>query len=108
MAFAQPGAGDLDEFRALAQVLEGAAAGIAHRRLHSTDKLVDHILRRPLERHLPLDPFGNQLHLYLATLLKIAVGRPSRHRSNSAHAATAFVGSALLEKGLQRLLRGAV
>src|SRR3546814_3352322 len=63
MAFAQPGAGDLDEFRALAQVLEGAAAGIAHRRLHATDKLAAHILRRLLARHLPLAPFGNQLHL---------------------------------------------
>src|SRR3546814_7292616 len=88
-------------------VLEGAAAGIAHRRLHATDKLVDHILRRPLERHLPLDPFGNQLHLVLDILLKIAVGRPARHRADAAHAAIAFVGAALIEKGFARRLGGA-
>src|SRR3546814_16991763 len=63
MAFAQPGAGDLDEFRALAQVLEGAAAGIAHRRLHATDKLVDQILPRPLARPLPHAPFRTHTHL---------------------------------------------
>ena len=35
MAFTQAGAGNLDEGRAFAQILERSAAGISHRRLYA-------------------------------------------------------------------------
>ena len=38
-----------------------ADAGIAHRRLHPADQLVDDVAHRALERHLPLDPLGHEL-----------------------------------------------
>src|SRR3546814_16632606 len=70
MALTQTRIGDLHEFRALAKILQSAAARIAHRGLHAADELMDHILGRPLEGHMPLDPFGEQLHLVIDILLE--------------------------------------
>src|SRR3546814_11177288 len=73
MAFAQTRVGYAHEFGALAEILEGAAAGIAHRGLHAADHLVDHILCGAFERHLALNSLGNQLSLVLDILLEIPV-----------------------------------
>src|SRR3546814_7799001 len=78
---------DAHEFGALAEILEGAAAGITHRGLHAADHLVNDVLRGALERHLALNALGNQLHLVLDILLEIAVGAAARHRADAAHAA---------------------
>src|SRR3546814_17570698 len=51
VAFAQTRVGDAHEFGALAEILEGAAAGITHRGLHAADHLVNDVLRGALERH---------------------------------------------------------
>src|SRR3546814_7435101 len=87
VAFAQTRVGDAHEFGALAEILEGAAAGITHRGLHAADHLVNDVLRGALERHLALNALGNQLHLVLDILLEIAVGAAARHRADAAHAA---------------------
>src|SRR3546814_6423451 len=93
VAFAQTRVGDAHEFGALAEILEGAAAGITHRGLHAADHLVNDVLRGALERHLALNALGNQLHLVLDILLEIAVGAAARHRADAAHAAIAFIGN---------------
>ena len=68
---------------------------------------MDHILGRALERHLPLNPFGDQLHLVLDVRLEIAVGAPPRHGTDAAHAAIALIGPPLIEEGFARCLGGA-
>ena len=102
MAFRQAGIGDLDEAGTLLQILDGAAAGIAHRGLHAADQLVNDILGRPLERHLAFDTLGHQLHLVLDVGLEIAVGAAARHRADAAHAAIALIGAALIQEGFAR------
>src|SRR3546814_17653536 len=85
VAFAQTRVGDAHEFGALAEILEGAAAGITHRGLHAADHLVHYDLRGALERHLALTALGHQLPLVLDILLEIAVDARTRHRAVAAH-----------------------
>ena len=81
-------------------------SGIAHRRLHAADQLVDDVADRPLVRHLALDALRHQLQLILDVLLEIAVGRAAGHRPDRAHAAIALVGAALVQEGLARRFLG--
>ena len=107
MAFAQARAGDPHEARALLQIGDRRRAGIAHRRLHAADELVDHLTRRPLERHLPFDALRHQLELILDVALEITIRRSAPHRADRAHAAIRFVGAALIQERLARRFLGA-
>src|SRR3546814_7027421 len=61
--------GDADEASAFLKFIDRSCAGIAHCRLDPAHQLMDHILGRALERHLPLDAFGHQLQLVVDVLL---------------------------------------
>src|SRR5439155_26898096 len=87
VAFAQARAGDADELRLLVEFRQIARADIAHRRSETTGELVHHVADRALVGHLALDALGDQLQRVLDVLLKVAVGRAARHRTDRAHAA---------------------
>src|SRR6516225_5766235 len=53
--------GDLDEFRAGAHILDGAATGVAHARAKTAHQLADDRRRRSLVGDAALDTFGHEL-----------------------------------------------
>src|SRR3546814_10814862 len=107
MALPQARTRDPHEPRALLEIGNRRGAGIAHRRLHAADQLVDDIPGRPLERHLSFDPFGHQLELILDIALEIAVGRAAPHCADRPPAAVALIRTPLIEERLARCLFGA-
>src|SRR5512143_1951114 len=58
---ADAGRRDLDEFGARAQLLDGGAAAVAHRRTQAAHQLVNDVDQRTLERNAPLDALGDEL-----------------------------------------------
>src|SRR3546814_20875740 len=79
MALPQARTRDPHEPRALLEIGNRRGAGLAHRRLHAADQLVDDIPGRPLDRNLSFDPFGHPLELILDIALAIAVDGPAPH-----------------------------
>src|SRR3546814_20725717 len=90
MAFTQARIGDADKAGALLQLVDRMRASIAHRGLDTADKLMDHVLGRPLVGHLAFNSLGHQLQLVLDVLLEIAIGRAARHRAHRTHPAIGF------------------
>src|ERR1700761_64570 len=72
VAFLQPGAGDLDE-RGVLELLDGAAAAVAHAGPQAADQLVGHRGERPPVRDLALDALGDELVLAQHVVLEVAV-----------------------------------
>src|SRR5690625_2416668 len=102
MAFAEAGAGDADELRAVPHLLDRPVAGVTHRGAETADQLVDHIAGRAAIGDMALDAFGHELVGALDFLLKITVGRAARHGADASHAAIALVAAALVEHDLAR------
>src|SRR5262245_7475419 len=61
VAFAQAGASDAHETRALLHLGDGLAAGIAHPRAQAADELRDDLRNRAAVGHTALDALGHQL-----------------------------------------------
>src|SRR6266581_2406109 len=73
MALAQAGAGDADEARLLLHLLDGGAAGIAHRLAQAADQLVDQRPQHAFVGHARLDALGDEAALIDYAALEVAV-----------------------------------
>src|SRR5215203_4502543 len=71
MRLAEPAAGDAHEARVGAQLLDGAAAAVAHPGAEPAHELVDGVGDGTLVRHPPLDPLRHELPAI--GLLEVAV-----------------------------------
>src|SRR6266852_768741 len=73
MALAQAGAGDTNEARLLLHLLDGGAAGIAHRLAQAADQLVNQRPQHALVGHTRLDALGDEAALIDYAALEVAV-----------------------------------
>src|SRR5262249_5363883 len=107
VALAKPAGGDADEARVLPQVLDGAAAGVAHSAPDAAEHLVDVHRQAALVRDAALDALGDQLLLLLDVALEVAFLAAALHRAERAHAPVTLVAAALVQDDLARRLLGA-
>src|SRR5262249_28722174 len=79
VAFAQSSTGDADETGALAQILDSAAAAVAHARTQSTDQLIHHIGDGAFVGDTSLDALRHELAGLRLVALEIAVAFATHH-----------------------------
>src|SRR5436190_581330 len=99
--------GDLDELAALAQLVDGGIAGVAHARAQAAHQLLDHRDRAALVGDAALHALGHELVDVHVRVLEVAIGRALLHRAERAHAAVGLVRAALIELDLTGRLLGA-
>src|SRR5688572_1146250 len=105
--FAQTHGGRAHETRLGAQVVDGAAAGVAHAGLEPADQLVDRLRQRAAIRDAPLDPLGDQLGVAGHLALEVPVAAAGAHRADRSHAPVHLVAAPLVQDDLARRLVGA-
>ena len=107
VALFHAGAGDADELRLAAHLLDVAAAGVAHRGTHAADQLMHDRRKAALVGYAPLDTLGHQLVL-LGVFLEVAIARAllARHRPQRSHAPVGLIGPALEQQNLARAFIG--
>src|SRR2546430_5463861 len=88
MRFAKTGAGDPDEPRVRAQVVDRPGARVAHARAETADELVHDRRERAERANAALDSLGNELRKLADVGLAVAVARTARfHHAERAHPA---------------------
>src|SRR5688572_1726729 len=107
VALAQAGRADAHELRLGAQLVDGAAAGVAHARAQTAEELVDRLGEPAAVGHAPLDALGDQLAGLGHLGLEVAVLGAGAHGAQRAHAAVDLVAAPLVEDDLARRLVGA-
>src|SRR5574337_1558061 len=98
--FAETGARDFDEPRALLKRLQALAPRVSHAGLQATDELEDAVRKQTLIRHPAFNALGHELCPLLFMGLKIAILAAPLHGADGAHAAVELVASALIQNGL--------
>src|SRR6266699_5226558 len=73
VALAQAGAGDANEARLFLHLLDGGAAGIAHRLAQAADQLVDQRPQHAFVGYARLDTFGDEAALVDYVALEVAI-----------------------------------
>src|SRR5688572_9674977 len=105
VTLAHAGGADLQEARLSAEILQRAAAAVAHACFQSADQLMDVEREAALVRDAALDALGHELHVGLVAL-EVAVAAPRLHGLDRGHAAVELVGAALEEDRLAGALLG--
>src|SRR5207245_5600648 len=103
VALAQTGCGDPHELRLRAQLVDAAAAGVAHPAAQAAHQLEDVHRQGTLVGNAPFDPLRDQLHLF-RVVLEVAVARALLHRAHGTHPAIRLVGPPLEEDHVSRRL----
>src|SRR5262245_53073807 len=95
MRFPETSRSDAAELCLFLELFDRAAAGIAHARAQTADKLRDHLGDRALVRDAALDAFRNILRVGDSAFLGITVARTFSHRADRAHSAIGLKVAAL-------------
>ena len=106
MALGAAGIGDADEL-GLLQVLDGAAARVAHAGLQAANHLVEHFAEGAFVGHAAHNAFGHKLLGVGLLVLEVAVLRAALHGLERAHAAVGLELAAFEDDGLAGSLVGA-
>src|SRR5262245_36521988 len=96
VALAQTLLRDSHEGGVLAHGGDRLAPDVAHGRAEAADQLVEALAERPLVRHAPLDPLGDEL-VAVPAALEVAVARAGPHGADRAHAAVRLVAAPLVQ-----------
>src|SRR5574343_1776800 len=99
---ADAGRGDFDETGVLVHVGGGRTAEGTHRRAQATHQLMDHGQHRTLVGNAAFNAFRHELVDVGGGFLEVAIGRPSLHGAERAHAAIRLVRTALEQLDLTR------